>query len=65
MTQATIFPTAAAPPKDPKKPHLGYATEKSSNGEITYYATVGYNGDVTFTPGKQLKVHSADDTASS
>ncbi|KAI9287122.1 mitochondrial biogenesis AIM24-domain-containing protein [Umbelopsis sp. AD052] len=65
MSQATIFPTGAAPPKDPKKPHLGYATEKSSNGEITYYASVGSNGRVSFTPAKQLKVNSAEGSTSS
>jgi hypothetical protein len=65
MSQATIFPTGAAPPKDPKKPHLGYATEKSSNGEITYYASVGSNGRVSFTPARQVKVNSAEDSTSS
>jgi hypothetical protein len=65
MSQAAIFPTGAAPPKDPKKPHLGYATEKSSNGEITYYASIGSNGRVSFTPARQLKVNSAEESTSS
>jgi hypothetical protein len=59
MSQAAIFPTAPAPPKEPKRPHLGYATEKSKDGAITYYASVNPQGQVSFAPAKEVKVTSA------
>jgi hypothetical protein len=60
MSRASIFPSESAPPKEPKRSHLGYATEKSKNGAITYYASVDKNGQVSFSPGKEIKIASAE-----
>ncbi|CAM0136091.1 unnamed protein product [Umbelopsis sp. WA50703] len=65
MTKAAIFPTAPAPTKEPTKPRFGYATEKSKNGSITYYASIDNRGQVSFAPARQIKLNSAEENATS
>ncbi|KAG2179112.1 hypothetical protein INT43_001962 [Umbelopsis isabellina] len=65
MTKASIFPTALAPAKEPTKPRFGYATEKSKDGAITYYASIDNKGQVSFVPARQIKLNSAEENATS